>query len=179
MFPHRRRLASAAGAPGSSLAWHTVGVRDATGRVVRGDVRMRRAGTGGRPRTWPRLGAFVVGELTVSLGTCGWSHYPGGFAVALGPGETWVRGRRGFRATESQHLGPPGPGEDSEEAAVVRSWFEGGRDFPIPSAQPLKKEKHQLPSEEDPPQRPCPAMSAGFAQRRKRENESADRERRP
>ena len=41
-------------------------------------------------------------------------------------------------------------GEDSEEAVAVRSWFEGGRDFPPPSAQPLKKEKHKLPSEEVP-----------------------------
>lgn len=58
-----------------------------------------------------------------------------------------MRGRRGFRATESQHMGPPHPGEDSEEVMAVRTWFEGGKDFPPPSAQSLKKEKHQLPSE--------------------------------
>lgn len=107
---------------------------------------MRMQGEAGdRPRTWPRSRALVVGELIVSLGTCGWSQYPGGFAVALSLRETRVRRRRGFRATESQHLGPPHPGEDSEEAVAVRSWFEGGRDFPPPSAQPLKKEKHKLP----------------------------------
>ena len=105
---------------------------------------------GDKPRTWPRSGVLVVGELIVSLGICGWSQYPGGFAAALSLRETQVRGRRGFRATESQHLGPPHPGEDSEEAVAVRSWFEGGRDFPPPSAQPLKKEKHKLPSEEVP-----------------------------
>lgn len=30
-----------------------------------------RGARGDRPRTWPRSGALVVSELTVSLGTCG------------------------------------------------------------------------------------------------------------